>query len=341
MPAEPVLNQRSLVNSPSVGMWGAEIAAGIGFVVWALAAFIRLANCADFDLAWAGTLFLLAPLVLMPLALRLIVTPTRRAGNSMLCEVLQLIVPPGALLLTIAFLLPAGRWAALLAMPWLLTTVLIGWLGLTGFFRSRLRSLDQTVINVAMIYLPVGGASAVLSRAGLTILGFSDIIVLATAVHFHYAGFLFPLLTSRILGSSHGGPIVRVAAVIALTAIPVLAVGITLSRFGNHFPEWIAAVVLSISAMAVGTAQLTFAVNRCRGVRRLLLVVSSCSLLAAMSMSILFATGTLRGVHIWGIDIPWMLRYHAVMNAFGYALCGMLAWIGFRTSRNGLLTEQD
>jgi hypothetical protein len=49
--------------------------------------------------------------------------------------------------------------------------------------------VDELCLHAALVYWPVGCLWLVISRAGVNPLGFSDDIVLLTAVHFHYAGF--------------------------------------------------------------------------------------------------------------------------------------------------------
>ncbi|WP_197532516.1 YndJ family transporter [Symmachiella macrocystis] len=278
-----------------------------------------------FEMRWAAGLFLLAPLVLMPLALPLTTVTMSSKLISPLWITLWRIQFPAATLVAISFTLPTGTWAGLMAVPWLLTTGLIALIGLLDFDADQNRSLERLCSQVAMLYLPIGGVATVMTRSELTVFGFSDIIILATAVHFHYAGFILLILAGQVI-RHRPGKIVRVATALALFGIPALATGITLSRFNYLYPEWLAAVGLSVVAMIIAWGQCRVAVRKFCGVRRSLLLISGLSLIAGMCMSILFAAGVFRGVHLLGIDIPWMLRYHAVINAFGFALCGVCGW---------------
>ncbi len=300
-------------------------AARRGSLVWLLAVVALSMTPEPFEMRWAAGLFLLAPLVLMPLTLPLIAAPMPSKTVSQLWALLWRMQFPAATLAAISFTLPTGTWAGLLAVPWLLTTALIALMGLLDFYTSQGRSLERLCSQVAMLYLPIGGVATVMSRSELTIFGFSDIIILATAVHFHYAGFILLILAGKVIRHRPHG-IVRFATAVALFGIPALATGITLSRFNHRYPEWLAAVGLSVVAMIIAWGQCRVAVQKFSGVRRSLLLISGLSLIAGMCMSILFAVGVFRGVHLLGIDIPWMLRYHAVINAFGFALCGVCGW---------------
>src|SRR5262249_7945588 len=147
-----------------------------------------------FETAWAILLLLLAPLVLVPLGLQNLVPRFERDMHRSwtIAARLQL---PAALLLSAAFLVDRGLVAAALALPWLGVSGLLAGVGLMKLRRSRLGSLQDFSAVMACIYLSVGSAWAVLDRAGFRPLGFEPVIVLLTAIHFHYAGFVLPLLT--------------------------------------------------------------------------------------------------------------------------------------------------
>src|SRR5262249_30710618 len=144
---------------------------------------------------------------------------------------------PAALALAGSFTLPAGLAAAVLALPWLGFTGLIAWMGLVSLVSRGPRPVEGFRIYSGFGFLCVGGAWTVVSRYGARPLGFSDLIVLATAVHFHYAGFVLPLLTGlagRLLRSRTA----QHAAVGVVLGVPLVAVGITLSALDIRWVEW-------------------------------------------------------------------------------------------------------
>src|SRR5262245_51514250 len=108
------------------------ISAVIGSVAWIIRT--ALVRPSPLQPPWAVSLLLLGPLVLVPLALRLVEPPT---GNWLLARLwrgVTIVQPPAALILLIAFERPAGTVAAALTVPWVLETGLIALFGL-----SRLR----------------------------------------------------------------------------------------------------------------------------------------------------------------------------------------------------------
>src|SRR5256885_1534113 len=79
----------------------------------------------------------------------------------------------------------------------------------------------RPVGRVLGLYWLVGAGWLALARFGLRPLGFSPEIVLATAVHFHFAGVLLPVLVLRSTGPRLVPPV--------LLGVPLVALGITLA----------------------------------------------------------------------------------------------------------------
>lgn len=305
--------------------------AAIGSLVWPVAAIAQAAVSGPTDMRWAAALFLLAPLVLIPLGLALIATPARIASTPRVWGTIDRLLLPSALLLALAFVMPSGVFAGCLTAPWLACTSLIALVGLQGVFKPQ--TSHEFYPSVGMVYLGIGGGWSVLSRLGMTVLGFSDIIVLATAVHFHYAGLVLPIMTGKIVANNSGWG-ARVTALAAVFAVVALAVGITLSKFQIHLPEFIAACILAVASGGIAFYQLRHAIRSQPMPVALLMAISTASILVAMGFALLFAYGGFRGMYVWNIDIPWMLRFHGTINAFGFSLLELIGW-NLAEIRNG------
>src|SRR5262249_61736011 len=107
------------------------------------------------------------------------------------------------------------------------------------------RSIADISVNVGFIYLAVGGTWAVLSRSGWRPLDFRDIIVLATAVHFHYAGLILPLLAGLAAAKLRDGQS-QLAAARAIIWVPLVPEGLTPAALGitlvERLADWVFAV---------------------------------------------------------------------------------------------------
>src|SRR5262249_50449108 len=230
---------------------------------------------------------------------------------------------PTALAFVGAFALEPGFLAAALALPWLAYTGLIALAGLVNRKAHGLWPIEDLCIDVGLIYIAVGGGWAVLSRLGARPLDFSDIIVQATAVHFHYAGFVLPILTG-LAGRTFRDGWSRIAAVGVMLGVPLVAVGITLSPFGVRWPEWLAAWFLVAACLLMGGLQFGLVLPAGFTLHKLLFTISGLSLIFAMFLAAAYALGSYWEMK-W-LDIPQMLPYHGAVNALGFSLAGLLAW---------------
>jgi hypothetical protein len=108
---------------------------------------------------WGQILLLFAPLIIVPLGLRL-VEPLSWPGR-----IAQIGQFGGAVLLFLAFLEPPGWRPALLSLPWLVLTGLICLEGLLRIARRGVRSLDDLCRDAALVFLLVGGLWTTASRS--------------------------------------------------------------------------------------------------------------------------------------------------------------------------------
>jgi len=238
-----------------------------------------------------------APLLIIPLGLwhldREGVAGTGLTRNGLL----NLSCWSSGIMLAISLLLPSGTWAGLLALPWLLFTWALAVIGLRHFFR-RVRSLDeQLCYSAALLFVAIGGCWAMISRAGLQPMEFSDTIVLLTGVHFHYAGFALPLLTGLTIRTLTRHHVVRI-----LIAVGILATGCAL----------------------LAGMQLELALRSRTEPARSLLLISSISLLAGMMLAVIYGIGEYRQLRL--LEIPLMIPLHGIANSIGFSLAGLYGW---------------
>jgi hypothetical protein len=262
-------------------------------------------------------LLLLAPLVLHPLVLATVVDDTIEPGRWWRwARWAQL---PGAACLVAAFEVPVGPLAGLLALPWVAATALTALVGVRRVWRRTWADLHEVGLDAALLFVLVGATWAAASRAGLRPLGFSDVIVLLTAEHFHYAGFVLPALATlvaRELGPRRWWPL----PVVLVSGVVLTAIGITLSPV----LEVIAASCVVGGGIGVATGQLLTARRTTSGWASLLLALSGMSLLFAMALAMLYAIGEARGLP-WP-SIPNMIVLHGTANALGASLLGVWGW---------------
>jgi hypothetical protein len=253
-------------------------------------------------------LFLLAAWAIVPLGLSLLPDPP-------LLRAARRLHPVAAILATISFFVPEGPAAAGLVVPWMALNGLVALAGLSTLkeaFRGGVPSLLRTA---AMLFPTAGGVHLVASRMGYPLAGFPEPIVLLTAIHFHYTAFAAPILAS-LAGRRLG----RIAGLGLVGGTPLLAAGFLCS------PRLKAAAVgvLVLSVIGVAIAQLGAARRLKAPTARLLLVVSSLSVIAGMILAAVYEHAFYTG-RSW-LSIPRMAWSHGLLNGVGFSLGGLLAW---------------
>lgn len=294
----------------------------IGAMVWVLMLAWQLPS--PQTSAWAIALLQLAPLVLVPLALRLVEPDGTWIVLRAAWRLAILWQLPAALLLAIAFLLDQSPLATALALPWLITTMLIAF---TGVLRVRLegwRSWQETATSAGLVYIAVGGVWTMLDRLGVQPLSFDPIIVLLTAIHFHYAGFLFPLFTGLAAKKLEGG-VATLAAVGVVLGVPLVAIGITATQLGfDPIIEASAAWLASLAGVLAAVLHFRVGMQSQSLSGKILFTLCGFSLAFSMMLSALYAARFYTPL-AW-LDIPMMRALHGSANALGFGLAGVLGW---------------
>jgi hypothetical protein len=295
----------------------------LGAAVWLGLLAVTLSGGREIDLL--PLLFMLAPLVIVPLGLSLLrrLLPPYADNNVLL--VASLLQPIGALLAGGSFFFPPGRAAGLLAVLWLVVCLLLALNGFLEFVSGAYRSIAAAAGAFSLLYIAVGGIGLVASRLGLTPLGFEEPIILLTAVHFHYAGFAAPIL---LLALSRAIPAptvprtlaLRLVAVFVLVGPAVLAAGFLIG------PRAKLAAAITVAVGESGLALFTLSVlpHISFGAARTLLAISSVCALLGMTLASLWAIGEYPLQPF--LYLSRMVQVHGALNSFGFVLCGFLGW---------------
>jgi len=278
---------------------------------------------------WLGTitlLLLLEPLVIVPLGLEVIGNSAGSDAPPDSESLARKLQPAGAILAAVSFAFSPGVTAAFIATGWLLVCGLLTLSGVLRMLRPGYRSLEQVCFATGLVYITVGGIALVLSRLGARPMQFPEPIILLTAVHFHYAGFVLPIVAGAIGGalqahSTWPKNAFRPIAYGSLISPAVLATGWMLASPGVKV---LAALSLAVSAIALACLTLMILPHIQPRLSQMLLLVSALSLLAGMVLAGAYALSEFIGSH-W-LPIPQMAQLHGTVNALGFSLCGMLGW---------------
>lgn len=315
-----------------------DVSAAGGAFVWTFVSLAILFGPVEQPLA-------LAPLVLVPAGVRMAARPRFSGAADRLHAAATLLQPVGALLVTISIVIPRGAVAAALAVPWVLVT---GLLGLTGLARTRdrlartwrhdredgtrsgthdrlARALvaPETLIDAGFVYVTVGSVALVLSHLGVTF-WFEPAILLLTAVHFHYAGFVLPVFTGfagRCLGPA-GSRGYRPLAAVVLVGPALIAVGISFSPV----VEFAAVGAFTLAVALLGGYVAVSVASRRPRAQRVLLRVAALALPVSMAMALGYGVGAYTGNPPFGLGLSTMVTLHGSLNAYVFGFFGLIAW---------------
>lgn len=276
---------------------------------------------------WVQLLLILVPTVLIPLAIW-------RDPGIRLSLPERIISMLTAILLTISQLIHPGYTAGLLAGGWLIFTSYLV-ITITRIWRDTENhsSFYQYSRSAALIYLCIGAGWAVIDRFGWRPLDFDPLIVLLTAVHFHYAGFIVNWTAAT--ASKMSG---RVNPLLwcTIAGVPLTALGISTSQL-NWWPGFELFGVLVMVTGGIFTAiyhfRLAIMLHTGLGIRMLWLT-GGLALLAGMILALSY--GFRYYFPFSALSIPQMYRWHGSLNSIGFALPVLSGWYYYHL-RSGFL----
>lgn len=294
----------------------------VGFVVWC--GYLLHVRPGLFSAEWGVALLLFAPLVLMPSAFDLAATLTG-SRNSPTFRIVTWLQAPASWMLVVAYLLPVGTTATLLALPWSAVIGLTTLTGLRRFVGRRPSSLPQLTVDAGCVFLAVGALGILWDRAGIQPFGFDPVIILLTGVHFHYAGFILPLAAALAVRAMPTSVVAGLGAIGVVLGVPLTGIGITTTQvLWFPFVEFVGVWFLVPATMLVacGYYQLAFTVDAPPPARRMWSMAAT-SIVAAMAMALLYGSRSLMP-EVFGI--PTMRAVHGTINAFGFSACALAGW---------------
>jgi len=297
-----------------------------GVLLWGAHCFVQ-DSLVPFGVSWPLMVVAFGAMVIVPLGLEVL-----RRQSVAVIE-----VPPAVLIGAWFFMmftnLHERQYAApapwFYPLPWLLVTLWIAWQAAAAFWRGP-RTMERAVLLSGPVMLALGGAWYFADRMGLEPLGFDFLIVRLTAAHFHFAGFALPI-TAGLVFRHNAGWLTKWAAIGVMAGVPLVATGITLTRMGVRVEvECCLALLFSACTLMTGATQARLAWNaRDQSMfSRVMIFISGTSLVAGMVLAILYA------LRPWfplpSLHLPRMWAWHGSIQAFGFALCGLIGWLAWK-----------
>lgn len=237
----------------------------------------------------------------------------------------------GAVLLAAeSFCFEASGGTALMVAGWLIITWRRASTSLLAWQRAGLRDAGSLCLVAADVGPAVGAAWLMAYRANWTPWGFDPLIVLLTAAHFHHAGFTLPWMAG-LNAKVKPGRWTCLSCAAVLLGVPLVAVGITCTHFGMfRFLEPFGVLILVFGALGVALSQVRRGFEKQGSIwTNFGFILSGTSLFAAMLLALGFGLRYL--IPDYALTMPQMWAIHGTLNAFGFGMCGLMAWRSFLT----------
>ena len=200
----------------------------VGLALWLVALAVKWPSL--FHEEWARLILAFAPLVLVPLGLPIYRGSKAKGWPKAAWSFIASATLPAAALFGFAIVfMEAGHLSALLVVPWLMLTACLAVLGILRAREHCCGKLGELCQDLALVFIVVGSGWALLDRLSIRPLDFESVIVLLTAIHFHYAGFVLPLIAGILL-QDEKGMFARIGGIGTIVGIPLVAIGITATQ---------------------------------------------------------------------------------------------------------------
>ena len=289
-----------------------------GFVFCLLYLFVKY-PFSLFSLQYVTLLLLVAVLILVPIGLELL--GIRQAVKK------RILV--ASISFWAAFLLEESIVSTLLILPWLTFVSYVGIWQSKQFLQKRKKRISAYCFLAACLYMPVAAIWAMFDRMDIQPMGFSPTIVLLTAVHFHYAGFLLPLISGMIL-KKENKKIFQLIAWGVILGIPLVAVGIISEQYHlPHFIEITAVCLMTFSAASIGFLQVQKGIRIYKKPTGVFFLLGGLALVGGMTLAFFYGIRSLVPIPL--LTIPWMYVVHGTLNAVGFALPSLFAWLTYNS----------
>ncbi|PJH94253.1 YndJ family protein [Bacillus sp. SN1] len=205
------------------------------------------------------------------------------------------------------------------ALIWWMYTIFLAFYGILRLWETKIHRIEETSILFGLIYLAGGGFWFFAYAAHLKIMQFGPLIILLTAVHFHYSAFLIPIfngLLGRITRKKR--MLYRWITWVILFSPLLIALGITYSKTLDVIAVGIYMAALYLHAFLVFTTAFRSKTGK------ILIRLSSAVLMITITFSMVYSFGVFRQEVT--LTINQMIWIHGFVNAFAVILPALIGW---------------
>ncbi|CAN2251428.1 YndJ family protein [Bacillus vallismortis] len=223
--------------------------------------------------------------------------------------------PAAAFFAVLALVTDVG-WFALV---WWIYTVFLALYALLRLRDTKIHRIEETSILFGLIYLAGGGFWFFAYAAHLQIMQFSPLIILLTAVHFHYSAFLIPIFNGLLGRITRKNRLLYSWMTWVILFSPILiALGISYSKILDVIAVGLYMAALYLQAYLVLTTAFRNKIGK------ILIRLSSAVLMVTITFSMIYSLGVFRQEVT--LTINQMIWIHGFVNAFAVILPALIGW---------------
>ncbi|RIW38417.1 hypothetical protein D3H55_02450 [Bacillus salacetis] len=260
-------------------------------------------------------LLLFAVGVLIPLSFPLIDGTDRRGKLGRLQSFIHKVYFLAPIFVLLAMMLDIAS----LYIVWCVFALGLGAAAAKRILERGVNIIEETAIDTAYLYLSLGSIWLLAYGMQVEVMGFSGIIVLLTAIHFHYSAFSIPLFAGLLKRkSATRQKLHNLVLLITIVSPMTIALGIT---YWNVL-EFAAVSIYMASIILYGYLIFTSEWRTLAG--RILISLSAGILLVTIVFSIIYSFGSVSGNNT--LSITEMIFLHGIANALGVSLLGLIGW---------------
>lgn len=263
-------------------------------------------------------IILFAAFVVVPLTLYRVFESAAHTPDYIL-NLLIWLMPIGALTLAVSFVLPPGAAAGLLSIPWAMVTLAIAAFGALLFLKKS-ANLATVSRAIGFLYISIAGIWLVAHQFGVPLLGFDGLIMLLTVNHFHYAGFVAPVLIGFLYDSQEKKTLPGLTVLLGGIAPILIALGMTYSPM----MEWLSVLVFTASLLLYSILVFLYVIPAATRWTKGFHLLSSGAIWVTMALAVAYGFGEWIGQPT--VPISTMITFHGWGNAVLFCFFGVLAW---------------
>ncbi|WP_233569843.1 YndJ family protein [Falsibacillus albus] len=278
----------------------------VGISIFLCLLAFRLKDLLVLEILLGASIFVFVPLVLMLL----------NEKSSIYNLFLRVLYLPSAIGAALVLAFGQTYWVLI----WTFFTAFICICGLGNLLKRGTRYLEEASIDIGFIYLALGGFWLLAYEAKWRVMGFDSLTILLTAIHFHYSAFVLPI-SAGLLGRKQmvKGRLFLFSVTMICAGPMLIAAGITYSRIIEFMSVALYAFALYVYSMLMMKTAFR------SKIAKFLLSLSSISLMATISFSMIYAFGRVSDMVY--LDINQMIWIHGAVNACGVVLPALAGWL--------------